>query len=172
MQSDIRGNPASIRVFHINRLTKEAAMTSNEPDPGDLPPLAYSTRVVDPWNYRPDPGLDGPEVFFLIGWSTQRNLVGYHVKAADGNIGKVETASHAQDESYLVVDTGPWIFGSTLVVPAGLVSIIDHSERNVYLICTKELVKSAPAYEPEHGKFSDQADRDKLADYYRAELSP
>jgi hypothetical protein len=136
-------------------------MTSNKPDPGDLPPLARPTRVVDPWNYRPD-----------AGWSPERNLIGYHVKATDGNIGKVDMATHAQDESYLVVDTGPWIFGSTLVVPAGLVSTIDHSERSVYLICTKELVKSAPSYETEHGKFPDQAERDKLADYYRAELSP
>ena len=136
-------------------------MASNRRDPGDLPPLAHSTRVVDPQNYRPD-----------AGWSTEPNLIGYHVKATDGNIGKVDMASHAHDDSYLVVDTGPWIFGSTLVIPAGLVSTIDHSERNVYLICTKELVKSAPAYEPDHGKFSAQTDRDKLADYYRAELSP
>jgi hypothetical protein len=161
MQPDIRSNPASVWVLHIDRLTKEAAMTSNGQDPRDLPPLAYSPPAVDPWNYRPD-----------AGWSAERNLIGYHVKATDGNIGKVEMASHAKDESYLVVDTGPWIFGSTLVVPAGLVTTIDHSERNVYLICSKELVKSAPAYEPERGKFSDQADRDKLADYYRGELSP
>jgi hypothetical protein len=135
-------------------------MNPTEPYRGDLPPLVHATRVIDPWNWPADSG-----------WSPQRNLIGYRVKATDGNIGKVKTATHAQDESFLVVDTGPWIFGSTLVVPAGVVSVIDHSERNVYLICSKELVKSAPAIKPENAKVSDRADRDKLASYYRAELS-
>lgn len=135
-------------------------MTPNEPYRGDLPPLVHSTRAIDPWNWPPDSG-----------WSPQRNLVGYRVKAADGSIGKVDMATRAQDESYIVVHTGPWIFGSTLVIPAGLVSVIDHSERNVYLICTKELVKSAPAVKPERGKVPDRADQDKLAGYYSAELS-
>jgi hypothetical protein len=135
-------------------------MSPNEPYRGDLPPLAHSTRIIDAWNWPLDSG-----------WSPDRNLIGYHVKATDGNIGKVDMATHAQNESYLVVDTGPWIFGSTLVVPAGLVSVIDHSERNVYLICTKQLVKTAPALKPEGGKGPNPADRDKLTGYYRAELS-
>ena len=135
-------------------------MTPDETNRGDLPPLVHVTRVIDPWNWTPDSG-----------WSAQRNLIGYQVKATDGNIGKVDTAAHAQDESYLVVHTGPWVFGSAVVVPAGLVSVIDHSERNVYLICSKELVKSAPALKPDREKVPDLADRDKLAEYYRAELA-
>ena len=135
-------------------------MTSKQPYRGDTLPLVHPTPVIDPWNWPPDSG-----------WSPQRNLIGYHVKATDGNIGKVDMATHAQDDSYLVVDSGPWIFGSALVVPAGLVSVIDHSERNVYLICSKELVKSAPAAKTDHGKLPIRADRDKLAGYYRAELS-
>ena len=135
-------------------------MNPNKPYRGDLPPLAHPTRVIDPWNWRSDSG-----------WSSERNLIGYRVKATDGNLGKVEKATHAQDESYLVVDSGPWIFGSPLVVPAGLVTVIDHTERNVYLTCTKELVKSAPAFKPEDGEFHDRADREKLASYYRAELA-
>ena len=95
-------------------------MTRNDPYRGDLPSLVHLTQDIDPWNWPPDSG-----------WSPQRNLIGYHVKATDGNIGKVDMASHAQDDSYLVVHSGPWIFGSTLVVPAGVVSAIDHSERNV-----------------------------------------
>jgi hypothetical protein len=144
----------------MDRLTKEAAMTRNDPYRGDLPSLARLTRDIDPWNWPPDSG-----------WSPQRNLIGYHVRATDGNIGKVDMATHAQDDSHLVVDSGPWIFGSTLVVPAGVVSVIDHSERNVYLICSKELIKSAPAFKFDHGKKPNRADHDKLGGYYRAELS-
>jgi len=135
-------------------------MSPTDPKPGDLSPVQYPTGAVDPWNWQPD-----------AGWSPERNLIGYHVKATDGNVGKVAMASHAQDESYLVVNTGPWMFGSTLVVPAGVVSVVDHSQRNVHLNCSKALVKSAPAYKADHGKFPSPADWDKLADYYRAELS-
>jgi hypothetical protein len=135
-------------------------MTPNNPYRGDLPPLVPSTRVIDPWNWPPD-----------AGWSSQHNLIGYHVKATDGNVGKIDMATHAQDASYLVVDAGRWIFGSTLVVPAGLVSVIDHSEQTVYLICTKELVKSAPPFKPLDGKVANQPHRNELADYYRHALS-
>jgi len=135
-------------------------MTPNEQYSGGLPPLVPSAPAIDPWNWPPDSG-----------WSPQRNLIGYHVKATDGNVGKIDMATHAQDASYLVVDARRWIFGSTLVVPAGLVSVIDHSEQNVYLICTKELVKSAPPLKPVDGKFTNRPDRDKLARYYRAALS-
>ena len=135
-------------------------MTSISPDAGDLPPLPRSTPVVDPWNYRDD-----------AGWSTERDLVGYRVKATDGSFGRIDLASHAHNESYLLVRTGPWIFGSTVVVPAGLVSSIDHSDRNVYLVCSKALIRSAPIYETDGGRLADPAAWDKLADYYRAELS-
>ena len=42
--------------------------------------------------------------------------------------------------------------GSTLVVPACVVSVIDHPELNVYLVCSKELIKSAPAFKSDHGR--------------------
>src|SRR5262249_39780804 len=122
-----RTNPASARVLRVHRPRKEAEMASNPPPPRALPQLANATRVLDPWNYRPD-----------AGWSAGRSLIGYRVEATDGKLGKVTMDNHAQDDSYLVLDTGR-IFGSTLVIPAGLVTILDHPERIVYLTCTKEL---------------------------------
>ena len=47
------------------------------------------------------------------------NLVGYEVEAADGGIGKVDGATNEVGSSYIVVDTGPWIFGKkVLCLPA------------------------------------------------------
>jgi hypothetical protein len=135
-------------------------VTSTAPDSSDLPPVPRSTPAVDPWDYRPD-----------AGWSTERDLVGYRVKATDGSFGKVDLASHAHNESYLVVSTGPWVFGPKVVVPAGLISSIDHSERNVYLVCSRDVVKSAPDYPINGGTPADPASRDKLTEYYRAELT-
>ncbi len=101
------------------------------------------------WDYRPDSG-----------WAAEFDLAGYHVEAVDGSVGKVSQASHAMNDSYLLVDTGPWIFGRTVVIPAGIVTHIDHTDRRIYLDRDKELVKGSPDYsdEPEF--------RDKLAGHY------
>ena len=83
-------------------------------------------------------------------------------------IGKVDEASHAIDQSYLVVDTGPWIFGRKVMLPAGTVTHIDHDRPKVYLDRTKEQVKNSPEYD-ETAIDTMQADslyRDKLGDYY------
>ena len=42
---------------------------------------------------------------------SQQNLSGLKVEALDGSIGKVDEASNDVGGSFIVVDTGPWIFG-------------------------------------------------------------
>ena len=39
------------------------------------------------------------------------NLEGFGIEAIDGSIGKIDEATNEVGSSYLVVDTGPWIFG-------------------------------------------------------------
>jgi hypothetical protein len=130
-------------------------MTMHPDQPDDALPLPGTHPHLDPWNYRPD-----------AGWTAEHDLIGYHVHATDGNLGKVELDSHATGESYLVVDTGPWIFGSTVVIPAGIVTNIDHADRTVYLDRSKEQVMAAPEFVPENGHFADEAYRDKLTAHY------
>jgi hypothetical protein len=109
-------------------------------------------RRFDPWNYREDSGLgDGAQ------------LVGYRVEATDGHIGKIDETSTVVGESYLVVDTGPWIFGKKVLLPAGTVQNIDAAEQRVYVDRTKEQIKHAPEYDPSQ---EDPAYRDKVRDYY------
>ena len=50
------------------------------------------------------------------------DVTGFHVEAADGRIGKVDEATYDVGSAYLVVDTGPWIFGRKVVIPAGTVT--------------------------------------------------
>jgi hypothetical protein len=109
-------------------------------------PAAAAFRA---WDYRPD-----------AGWAPEFDLVGYHVEAVDGSVGKVSEATHAMNGSYLLVDTGPWIFGRTVVIPAGIVTHIDHTDRRVYLDRDQEMVKASPDYSDEPGF------RDKLAGHY------
>ena len=40
------------------------------------------------------------------------DVVGYDIEALDGGIGKIDEASDDVGAGYLVVDTGPWIFGN------------------------------------------------------------
>jgi hypothetical protein len=109
-------------------------------------------RSFDAWRYRDDviPG--------------SADLTGYKVEAADGSIGKVDEASHELNGACLVVDTGPWIFGKKVLIPAGTVNHIDHEARTVYLDRTKELVKAAPEFDPD--RYTDPVYRDKLGSYY------
>ena len=112
----------------------------------------------DPWRYRDDVGIAGTD------------LVGYKVEATDGGIGKIDRASHEVDASFLVVDTGPWIFGKKVMLPAGVVNHVDHDERKVYVDRSKEQIKAAPEYD--EVSHADPVYRDKLGGYYGDTYGP
>ena len=46
---------------------------------------------------------------------------------------------------YIVVDTGPWIFGSKVLIPAGAITEVDSWTRR-YISSVKEQIKNAPEY--------------------------
>ncbi|MEV7563183.1 PRC-barrel domain containing protein [Streptomyces sp. NPDC089795] len=73
------------------------------------------------------------------------DITGYGVEALDGAIGKVDKHSDEVTDAYLVVDTGVWILGKE-VLPAGLVTRIDHAAAVVHVDRSKEQIKSAPAF--------------------------
>lgn len=123
----------------------------NQGDQGTIAGGAPSGSF-DPWSYRDDAGVNGVD------------LVGYKVEATDGGIGKVDRASHDVGSSYLVVDTGPWIFGKRVMLPAGVINHVDHEDQKVYVDRSKDQIKAAPEFDEErHG---DPAYRDKLGGYY------
>jgi hypothetical protein len=125
-------------------------------DTGDEPLPGTQEPTFSAWNYRYD-----------AGWSAEHDIVGYRVVAADGHLGKIEQASHGFDDSFLIVDTGPWIFGHKVIVPAGTVTHIDHDGRRVYVDRRKEDIRSAPAYGGEIADLDTGAVyRDKLSGYY------
>ena len=66
-----------------------------------------STRTTDVW------------VYSGTGWGDALDITGYKVEALDGSIGKVDRATYQTKGSYIVVDTGPWIFGKKVLLPAG-----------------------------------------------------
>ncbi|MEU3727595.1 PRC-barrel domain-containing protein [Streptomyces sp. NPDC031705] len=108
------------------------------------------------WGYRETSGrLQGAD------------LSGFKVEAVDGSIGKVDKHSDEAGSAYIVVDTGPWIFGKEVLLPAGTVSRIDVDEEKIYVDRTKEQIKNAPEFHREK-HLGDAGYHDELAAYYKA----
>jgi hypothetical protein len=114
-----------------------------------------SQTAWDPWTYRRDVEVS----------AGQRNLVGFDVEATDGSIGKIDEATYDVGSSFVVVDTGPWIFGSKVMLPAGTISRADRNDRKVYVVRSKDEIKSAPKFDKD--AYRNRGYRDSLADYYR-----
>ncbi len=93
------------------------------------------------------------------------SLAGYTVQATDGHIGKVDEATYDVDASYIVVDTGPWIFGKHVLLPAGLISLIDSDNQVIHVQRTKDQIKNAPPYDREAHR-DDTIYRDTVGSYY------
>ena len=98
------------------------------------------------------------------GARTGVDLVGYQVEATDGHIGSIDRASYDVGDAFLVVDTGPWIFGRKVLLPAGTVQNADHAERKVYVDRTKDQIKSSPEYDKD--TFETPEYRRQVGEYY------
>ena len=100
---------------------------------------------------------------------SQRNLTGLGVEALDGSIGKVDDATNDVDGSVIVVDTGPWIFGKKVLLPAGVISRVDLDTETLFVNRTKDQIKAAPEYdENRHRTDTSYSDsyRNDLSTYY------
>jgi hypothetical protein len=106
---------------------------------------------ADMWTYR-DQSWSGTDIS------------GFDVEALDGGIGSVDEATAETGGSYIVVDTGPWIFGKKVILPAGVIDRIDPAERKVYVDRTKDEIKAAPEFDED--RLTDDAYRGELSGYY------
>jgi hypothetical protein len=98
-------------------------------------------------------------------WSADRgSLEGFSVEATDGSIGKIDEWTYDVGTSYVVVDTGPWIFGKKVMLPAGVIDRVDYDDEAVFVMLTKEQIKNAPEFD--EASYLDGAYRSQLADYY------
>ncbi|MCW3844566.1 PRC-barrel domain-containing protein [Micromonospora yasonensis] len=104
---------------------------------------------------------DGPEA---PGPGTPLDLTGYRVEAIDGRIGSIDEASEEAGVHYLVVDTGPWIFGKKVLLPVGTVARVDHLDRVVHVDRTRDQVKESPAFDPDDFDRPDY--RERVGGYY------
>ena len=109
---------------------------------------------IDVWTYRT--GIDATV--------SGRSVVGYGVESLDGSIGKVDEATYDVSGSFIVVDTGPWIFGKKVMLPAGVIRDVDNNDEKIFVNRTKEQVKSAPEFDDT--LIRDDEYRGRLGSYY------
>ena len=92
------------------------------------------------------------------------DLIGYSVEATDGGVGKIDDATNEVGSSYIVVDTGPWIFGKHVLLPAGVIDRVDPESETVYVSRSKDEIKNAPEWDDERGV--DETYRSEVGSYY------
>jgi hypothetical protein len=107
--------------------------------------------TTDMWTYRD------------TAWSGTK-LDGFEVEATDGGIGKVDEATNEVGGSYIVVDTGPWIFGKKVLLPAGVIETVDLDEQKVYVNRTKDEIKNSPEFD--ENTYREPTYRDNVGSYY------
>ena len=105
----------------------------------------------DIWRYRAD--LD-----------TTNDLTGFSIEAIDGGIGKIDESSNEASSSFLVVDTGPWIFGKKVMLPAGVIDRVDYDTETVFVNRTKDEIKNAPEFD--QSSYRNDSYQNELGGYY------
>ncbi|MBA3489301.1 MAG: PRC-barrel domain containing protein [Longispora sp.] len=114
-----------------------------------------ATPAWDPWNYPASSGYNA---------QGGQDLTGLSVEATDGSIGHIDEATNSVGSSYLVVDTGKWIFGKKVMLPAGVIHQVDTVEGKVYVGCSKDEIKDSPEFDADRAE--DNIYRNKLGGYY------
>jgi hypothetical protein len=107
---------------------------------------------VEMWTYREADAVEDVD------------LTGFEVEATDGPVGKIEDAAYELGSSWLVVDTGPWIFGKKVLLPAAVVETVDIDEGKIFVNRTKDEIKNAPEFDKE--TYRNEAYRGEIAGYY------
>jgi hypothetical protein len=74
-------------------------------------------------------------------------------------------ATYESGASYLVVDTGPWIFGKKVMLPAGVIDRVDLENEKAFVSLTKDEIKNAPELDYSRGGLDDE-NRMRLGSYY------
>ncbi len=115
---------------------------------------------TDLWTYADQ----GP---FIADPRASVDMTGFSVEALDGGIGKVDEATYEVGASYIVVDTGPWILGKKVLLPAGVVDRIELDDETVFVQRTKDQIKDAP--EMGESTYRDETYRSELGHYYGSE---
>lgn len=108
----------------------------------------------DVWKYRESMAFAAASV----------DVSGFEVVGPDGPIGTVDKASNEVRVNYIIVDTGDWLSGRKVILPAVTVERIDASARKVFIDRTKDEIRNAPEFHPK--EIRSATFEDALTGYY------
>jgi hypothetical protein len=114
--------------------------------------MTQSRTMNEMWTYR---GFD------TLG---NTDISGFKVEAIDGEIGSIDEATWDVGSSYVVVDTGPWIFGKKVLLPAGVIDRIDTTDGRVFVNRTKDEIQNAPEFD--ETRYRDATYQTDIGSYY------
>jgi hypothetical protein len=114
--------------------------------------MTQNRTMTDIWTY-PD--------YAALG---STDITGFKVEAIDGEIGAIDEATWDVGASFLVVDTGPWIFGKKVLLPAGVIDRVDVDNERVFVHRTKDEIQNAPEYD--ESRYNDDTYRTDVGTYY------
>lgn len=101
------------------------------------------------------------------GHTEGQRLTGFTVVAADGTIGHVDRQADDSGTRHLIVDTGVWLFGRSVLIPVGVVTAVDAKAHRITVACTEEEIKAAPRFRNDRETL-DPEYRASVGDYYRS----
>jgi hypothetical protein len=101
---------------------------------------------------------------YRLGLEISSDLTGFSIEALDGGIGKVDESTAEATGSFLVVDTGPWIFGKKVMLPGGVIDRVDYDTETVFVNRTKDQIKDSPEFDEQNYKTEEY--RTELGGYY------
>jgi hypothetical protein len=142
-------------------LARECSDVRSSPRAPSYPSTRQSWR-----NHMPITEIDVVYLWRYPNTVTTADVTGYKVHALDGDIGKVDKHNDETDSSYLVLSTGPWILGKTVMLPAGVIRSVDRENKTVSVALTKEQIKNAPEYSEDTHESEDY--RGQLSQHYGA----
>jgi hypothetical protein len=119
--------------------------------------MERSQTTTEPWTYRDVDTLG-------VDMTRGVDLTGFEIEATDGGIGKIDEATYDVGSSYVVVDTGPWIFGKKVMLPAAVIQRVDLDSQMVVVDRTKEEIKSSPEFDED--TYREQGYRTQVGSYY------
>ncbi|MEJ2285807.1 MAG: PRC-barrel domain-containing protein [Desulfobacterales bacterium] len=96
-----------------------------------------------------------------------REVSGYLIQAADGEIGHVEDFIVDDDTwrlRYIVVDTRNWLPGRKVLISTQWTTAIDWAEEKFWIDLSTDRIKNSPEYDP--AEPINRENEAKLYDYY------
>jgi hypothetical protein len=75
-------------------------------------------------------------------------MIGYHIAAADGEIGHVDELLFDEDSwsvRYLVVDTSNWAGGKSVLISTAAIEELDSPGKKITVNLTRDQIKNGPS---------------------------